>query len=136
MSVSITWNIDKVIGKADRIVKAYAPIIGEQLKAEINKAQFDWPNPTRRKNGRVVSSPRNIVDTGAFVNSQALELQPFTAKFSWPVQGKDGFYSQALLTGWQTPSGRKPGRDWITPALTHYPFPVFFKGLWTSLPIR
>jgi hypothetical protein len=36
---------------------------------------FAWPRRTRRSDGRVVDSPRNIVDTGAFQDSQSMSIE-------------------------------------------------------------
>lgn len=75
---------------------------------------YDWPNTTQRQNGSVVTSPRDIVDTGAFKRSQRLERpNPHIFQFVWDAQ-----YAAYIYYGYRALGGQTlPGRDWITPAL-------------------
>lgn len=75
---------------------------------------YDWPNTTQRQNGSVVTSPRDIVDTGDFKRSQRVERpNPHIFQFVWDAQ-----YAAYIYYGYRTLGGQTlPGRDWITPAL-------------------
>ena len=75
---------------------------------------YAWPNTTQRQNGSVVTSPRDIVDTGEFKRSQRLERpNPHIFNFVWDAQ-----YAAYIYYGYRTLGGNQmPGRDWISPAL-------------------
>lgn len=47
---------------------------GEETQKAIDAVIWDWPRTTQRKNGDVVGSPRDIVDTGALKNSYSMQL--------------------------------------------------------------
>ena len=80
----------------------------------IESAVYAWPNETRRANGQIVTSPRDIVDLGTFRDSQRTErLSRAVFQFVWDVQ-----YAIYIYYGYRTRSGQQlPGRDWISPAV-------------------
>lgn len=84
----------------------------------IESPVFDWPNTTRRRNGQVVSTPRDIVDRGDLRDSQQLtKSNPRLASFVWGVR-----YALYVHQGWTTVSGQElPGRDWTTPVAKQAP---------------
>lgn len=92
------------------VVRDLANAFQDLIEASI----YDWPNTTQRQNGSVVSSPRDIVDTGAFKRSQRLERpNPHIFQFVWDAQ-----YAAYIYYGYRTLGGNQmPGRDWISPAL-------------------
>jgi hypothetical protein len=78
----------------------------------IDSAIFFWPNETRRRNQKVVGSPRDIVDTGRFRDSQAINkisLKRF--EIYWAAS-----YSVLILLGGvsRADGTETPGRDWIS----------------------
>jgi hypothetical protein len=99
-----------LIASLEAVVADLANAFQELIEAKI----YDWPNTTQRQNGSVVSSPRNIVDTGEFKRSQRTErLGPTMFRFVWDAQ-----YAAYIYYGYRTLSGSEmPGRDWIGPAL-------------------
>lgn len=133
------WNANQFKQRVREIIGAYQVPIDQQLKAEIQRVQFDWPRQTRRKNGSVVDSPRNIVDTGKFLSSQRRNFDGRTTiTFTWDARSKDGFpYAPLILTGYTTNRGtivsEVPGRDWIKPALDALPLDKFFAEQWRRL---
>ena len=90
-----------------------------QSEQEIAKEQYTWPVTTRRKNGQVVTSPRDIVDTGRLINSatppevssaggrSALRIA-WTAPYAYEVL-KGGY-----LVGTTRQNYVAPERDWIS----------------------
>ena len=69
---------------------------------------------TRRKNGQVVGSPRDIIDTGALLNSKKREqVNRNTVDFVWedPVAG--GVHDGMRTRG----GGLLPARPWTEPTL-------------------
>ena len=139
----------------------YGDVIGPQLKEEIKAVQYPWPGITYRygkynkaKTPRqrnkvlkaqgglpytIASSPRNIVDSGDFLNSQRRQDNPrgTTITFTWDPVSEDGFhYARTILEGRDriTASGRAlPGRNWIKPALDKHPLAEFFAEQWQRL---
>lgn len=48
---------------------------GENCQSNINDTRWQWPRTTVRKNGAVVDSPRDIVDTGELKNSYQVQYE-------------------------------------------------------------
>ena len=127
------WNANQLRLRVPVIMRAYGNVLDPQLKEEIQTVQFPWPGTTRRRNGTTVSSPRDIVDTGAFLRSQRRDYPDATSlRFTWSVRTPRGFgYAPLILTGYVTSTGRvMPPRNWITPALRKIPFDRFFAAEW------
>jgi hypothetical protein len=124
------WNAPQLKLRVANIMTAYGKAIDQQFKEEIQLVQFSWPGTTYRKNGTIEGSPRDIVDTGAFLASQRRErFNATTIKFTWGNSGVN--YAGYILQG---VSGRNyPGRDWIKPALTNLPLDGFFRAEWSRL---
>jgi hypothetical protein len=61
-------------GLIDRAIASALSDLVDVLSAEANalmtENRWDWPNVTHRKNGEIVTSPRNIYDTGELFKSQ------------------------------------------------------------------
>ncbi len=69
----------------------------------IQSLLYLWPNETVRDN-EIASSPRNIVDTGAFRDSQEfVYINPFLAEFSWGDAVVD--YAPQVFFGFTTAGG-------------------------------
>jgi hypothetical protein len=67
----INWNLGK-----DLATEAFGEMVGEfaqEINFQIKDNKWTWPRETVRKNGGVVGSPRDIVDTGELKNSQFIE---------------------------------------------------------------
>jgi hypothetical protein len=67
----INWNLGK-----DLATEAFGEVVGEfaqEINFQVEDSKWNWPRETVRKNGGVVGSPRNIVDTGELKNSQFIE---------------------------------------------------------------
>jgi hypothetical protein len=126
------WNANQLKTRVGTILTAYSQRLGDQFKEEIKSPQFPWPGLTRRKNGTVVGSPRDIVDTGAFLASQRRERpDSSTILFSW---GNDGVnYAGKILRG---TGPTYPSRDWIRLALDKQPLEQFFAVEWRRLARR
>jgi hypothetical protein len=151
----------KLLLRVPIIMAKYGDVLGPQLKEEIKAVQYPWPGITYRygrynkaKTPRqrnkvlkaqgglpytIASSPRNIVDSGDFLNSQRRQDNPrgSTITFTWDPVSEDGFhYARAILEGRDriTASGRAlPGRNWIKPALDKHPLAKFFAEQWQRL---
>lgn len=80
-------------------------------KATIADVIYPWPNRTKRKNGETAGSPRNIVDKGAFRNSQSYSIQGLRAVWIWDID-----YAVFIFFGYSVAGEfgvAVTGRDWI-----------------------
>jgi len=126
-----SWEPDKYPARVKELLNSYSPKIGAQFQEEIRKAQFDWPNETRRTYG-VVGSPRDIVDTGDFAASQTPgkvvgnEDNGYSLIFQWKAA-----YALAIFLGYYNNRfEKKKVRNWVSPALENQPLLAFFKQNW------
>ena len=125
------WNGPQLVQRARFVFGKYCTEVFPKFQDSIVQQKFEWPNVTIRKNGQVVASPRNIVDTGAFKLSQERTmLNATTCLFTWNVP-----YSSLILTGYTTKTGKQmPARDWIKPVLKdEFPMDRFFEAEWQRL---
>lgn len=129
------WNSKQLLNRIPAILTAYDKVIYPQFKEELEREQFSWPRETRRRNGSVVGSPRNIVDLGGLRRSQE-RVRPANAGttliYRWNAP-----YAALVLTGYETSRGTiVPGRNWIKPALEARPLDAFFAQQWARLGTR
>ena len=67
----------------------------------IESPRYGWPNETLRRSGERAGTTRNIVDLGAFRDSQEhVFINPFLAEFSWNVP-----YAASIFFGYTTRAG-------------------------------
>lgn len=124
------WQGNQFKARVSRIMQAYQTPMDQQLKAEIQAVQYDWPRDTRRRNGTLVpAGPRNIVDLGGLLRSQKRAFDGrATITFTW-----DAPYANLVFTGYRTNKTLVDGRDWIKPALLNLPLDKFFAQQWQRL---
>lgn len=84
---------------------------------QIVLAQWDWKGPdgvTRRKNGQEVTEPRDIVDTGALLQSkQRRQLSRNVVEFEWTAE-----HAESVHDGYTAKTGAaNPARPWTEPTL-------------------
>lgn len=130
------WRANQLKLRVPFILTAYGQVMDQQLKAEIQTAQFSWPRTTKRRNGSTAGSPRDIVDLGTFLRSQRRDRPSATTlRFTWDAKSDKGFaYAPLILTGYTTSKGTLvPGRNWIKPALEAKPLDQFFAEQWRKL---
>lgn len=130
------WNATQLKLRIPVIIRRYGDVLDPQLKEEIKTIQFSWPNETRRRNGSIAGTTRDIVDTGRFLRSQRRDYPDATTlRFTWDAKSDKGYmYAGIILTGYTTSTGRAlPPRNWIKPALDKYPLNEFFIAEWRKL---
>lgn len=115
-----------------RILTLYGQALDKQLKEEIKTVQFPWTDrKTYRRNGTIEGTPRDIVDTGAFLRSQRRRrINLTTIRFTWGGSG-GVTYAGYIYEGIKAKN--YPARDWITPALDALPIGTFFVREWQRL---
>jgi len=95
------------------------------LGEAVGSSTWDWPRTTIRKNGQIVSSPRNIVDTGALKNSLSIAEKNLKTKTTLMIKYSTPYAALAHYGGVVQPYGNRnanavlvPGRPWIEATLT------------------
>jgi hypothetical protein len=123
---------DDLIRRLPAILTSYGKALDQQLKEEIKTVQFPWTDrKTYRRNGTIEGTPRDIVDTGAFLRSQRRRrINVNTIKFTWGGTG-GVTYAGYIYEGIK--ERNYPARDWIAPALKAQPIGLFFVREWTRL---
>jgi hypothetical protein len=89
----------------------------QDFDQQINSAQWDWKGAegtTKRKNGEVVSEPRDIVDMGTLLQSkQRRQSRRNVVDFEWTAEHAEGVHD-----GYRAKSGTlNPARPWTEPTL-------------------
>ena len=122
---------EDLIRRVPKILTDYGTKLDAALKDEIKTERYSWPGETRRRNGTTVGSPRDIVDTGAFLRSQRRRrINLTTIRFDW---GGSGGVTYAGYIYQGIPGKAYPPRDWIKPALDALPIGPFFQREWARL---
>ena len=122
---------EDLIRRVPKILTDYGSALDKQLKEEIKTERYSWPGETRRRNGSTAGSPRDIVDTGAFLRSQRRQrINLTTIRFDW---GGSGGVTYAGYIYQGIPGKNYPARDWIKPALDALPIGPFFAREWARL---
>jgi hypothetical protein len=100
--------IDHILYQAfTETVDAYA----DQCQAEFTTVQYSWPGETKRRDGSIAGTNRDISDTGELAESQQPPeyLTPLMAEIAWTA-------NHALITHEGDGDGR-PARPWTQTAL-------------------
>ncbi|MEL7494648.1 MAG: hypothetical protein AAGJ95_11895 [Cyanobacteria bacterium J06554_11] len=113
-------KIDSLLGQALKVAIAD---LDASFTAVIESSLFAWPNFTNRVNGQTVGSPRDIVDTGEFRDSQSYTaINPLLYRFVWAIE-----YALVILYGYTTRAGNTyAARDWIAETLKQVSFEEIF----------
>ena len=78
-------------------MKAVAAELNGRFQDAIGSRVWSWPNNTKRSNGKIVGSPRTIVDSGALRQSNALQITGTVAVFRWSVNYASAIHEGAVL---------------------------------------
>lgn len=105
-------NLDRLNGAIAESFEATVEAFAEQCQTEIESDKWEWPRTTHRQNGEVVTSPRNIVDTGRLRDSQRIEIEGDSAVVEWAAD-----YALKVHEGIVENGFLKPGRPWTETAL-------------------
>ena len=126
------WQGPQLMLRVANIMTAYGKAMDQQLKEEIKLVQFSWPRTTYRRNGTIERSPRDIVDTGAFLASQRRSRPSATEiRFQWG--GSAGVSYAGIILRGRPDTIAYPPRNWIQPALKNLPLDKFFADRWALL---
>lgn len=112
---------DRALRVPGIFAKGLADKFNDQFQRELSAVQWDWPRKTTRVNGSVVTSPRDIVDTGSLKRSQSVEKVKESAVeteylWTWTGDAQDP-YAEYVHNGVQLKNGTSlPGRPWTATA--------------------
>lgn len=130
MKATIKFTTQPLEDKLRQAFASYSQLLEAQFVKEISTKQFSWPGATTRgsynsrgKGRERVESPRDIIDSGFFKQSQQRsQLGPLQYRYTYTG------YAAPILYGYRTRGGNQmPARDWITPALVKFPVAPFLK---------
>lgn len=115
----INWNLARQLA-----IESFDEMVGEfaqEINFQIEDTKWNWPRETVRKNGSVVGSPRDIVDTGELKNSQFIEDNSDTHK----VVGYTADHAALVHEGYQVERNDGtvtdvPARPFIDTAIEDY----------------
>ena len=98
-------KIDRAINRAfDTALEALADSCQDAISSEV----WEWPRATLRQNSDIVSSPRDIVDTGELYDSLRISRTANAAALTWGVD-----YGTAVHDGATAKNGTElPARPW------------------------
>jgi hypothetical protein len=89
-AVDISWrsavsiDINGILSAVDRAWSEELDEIEVAMVEAISSDRYVWPNATIRQNGPIVTSPRDIVDTGGLRDSQYKNtITAETTEFGW-----------------------------------------------------
>lgn len=107
-------ELRRIVGKAlHEALKDTAKKLDAEFQDQITSVKWDWPRKTRRKNGRTVNSPRDIVDLGNLRDSQRdRQVSRYAIEWIWDVDYSAIVHNGAVLKG----GGEVPGREWTKEA--------------------
>jgi hypothetical protein len=120
--VIVAFNVGAIHQALDGAFVASADVLEGQFKLAITSSVWSWPRVTRRQNGQIVGSPRNIVDRGALLRSQSRKQDgPKKIIFEWAVA-----YAFTAHSGGGTRRGTMPARPWTKLGLANSKLPQVF----------
>lgn len=91
-----------------------------RFQTAIGSKVWGWPRPTVRSNGRSVSSPRTIVDTGALRQSNLLSITGYQAEFRWTANYASFVHEGAMVYPYGDTNRQRvftPPRPWTAAVL-------------------
>jgi hypothetical protein len=125
--MAVILNPNAVTRKLESILIDAGEVVVSELDTafsqKIASKEWPWPNPTKRRNGQTVTSPRDIIDTGALDGSQQL-TRPKRGTWIWLWTAP---YALIVHEGATLRNGGEyPARPWTKAAVREYqPFKKF-----------
>ena len=114
--------LTKITNQVNAAFVATVQEFAAECRNQITSEKWDWPRETERSNGKFVTSPRSIVDTGLLRDSQTQPLYRETeaglqAEIRWNPIGEDGPYAAKVHNGEVVNGQVRPARPWVESAL-------------------
>jgi hypothetical protein len=97
------------------IVEKATDKLSSQFDMTMNSNIFYWDRATRRTNGEIARSPRNVKDTGKLINSKVVNR---ISRKRWEIAWLAEYAVFVLLGGVSRADGTEtPGMNWIEKTL-------------------
>jgi len=125
----ITPRVIQLRGAFGRVFEQAMDWAEEDFQKEIDAVKWDWPNTTKRANGNLAGTIRDIVDLGGLKNSQKREdTGQERTVFTWTGRDRDGgekAYALEVHDGYTSKGGqRMPARSFTDHAVSELPLIV------------
>lgn len=129
----INWKLPDEL-----ITEAFRETVGglaEECTNQIESEKWNWPRVTDRKNGAVVFSPRDIVDTGTLRDSQEIhEISDNYSEIHYPVEYALWVHEGGIIERADGTETEIPPRPFIDAAVREYkPLEAFENNLGEKL---
>jgi hypothetical protein len=117
-------GISRLEAEWGRAFRATTRDLKAHYRLEFDQDIYAWPRNTRRSSGRVVGSPRDIIDTGALRDSmQRVDVDRTTVQFVWTAD-----YALDVFLGVQYGAYQLPARDLPNIGLSSFNFAQRFRS--------
>lgn len=125
---NLKLNLNNLNRKIEKVFEQVARDYAIAQVYELEEDKWAWNRVTVRRNGTVVFTPRNIVDTGDLRNSLSLKIQSESAVYRYSLP-----YAAIVHEGGKTAKGKiYPARPWTQSALDEDPPIDNFFFYWQS----
>lgn len=104
----INIDLNKLNSAINKAFDLVVEVQGEAFQNAIASDIWEWPRETLRQNGDLVSSPRDIYDTGELYDSLVIARSANAAEYTWEAD-----HAAIAHDGATTKNGTElPGRPW------------------------
>lgn len=120
---SVKVNLDisaKAAKAAESAARTVFPELNSAFQDAIGSKVWEWPRTTIRSNGKEVTTPRNIVDTGILKASNSFSVSGTLGTFKWAVDYATAVHYGANIYPWGNRKAEKvnlPARPWTSAVL-------------------
>ncbi len=127
----VRWNDDLLLEKARGVSLAYVDKLSDEFRSQFSQKNYQWGGVTRRRNGEVVGTSRDLVDTGVLRESQRVSPEAGGARISW---NPPGGYAARRFRGEGYGERGRPA-DWVSPVIDRNPFAPYFLREWSRFSV-
>jgi hypothetical protein len=105
---NINIDLNKLNSVINRAFDVVVEVQGEAFQNALTSDIWEWPRETLRQNGDLVSSPRDIYDTGELYDSLVISRTANAAEYTW-----ESDHAAIIHDGATTKNGTElPARPW------------------------
>lgn len=109
----INIDLNKLNSAINRAFDVVVDAQGEAFQNALTSDIWEWPRETLRQNGDLVSSPRDIYDTGELYDSLVISRTASAAEYTWEAD-----HAAISHDGATTKNGTElPARPWTKAGL-------------------
>lgn len=95
---TLTLNTEQLRDHVDTVLEDVVEELADEFTATIESPVFAWGTVTHRRNGSVVSDPRDAVDTGNMRDSlETNKLRPGLYQLIWQADYTKNVFNQAIV---------------------------------------